>query len=277
MKKTAASSEPLAFTKMQGLGNDFVVLDATSQPLPLTAAGIKYLADRHLGIGCDQVLLIETATQPGSDFHYRIFNADGSEVAQCGNGARCVARYLYEGGHINRREFILSTQAEPLTVRIELNGEVTVNMGIPRQIAWEKIQTQEKTWELGMLDLGNPHAVLMVPEVTSAPVATIGAFLQQHALFPQQVNVGFMQIVARDHIRLRVYERGAGETLACGSGACAAMVIGYLRDLLASSVTVSLPGGDLTVQWEGPEQPVWMKGPAVEVFRGVWPHPELLF
>ena len=267
------------FTKMQGLGNDFVVIDAVNQSVCLSPAQRRLLADRHFGVGCDQILLVEGAVGD-ADFRYRIYNADGGEVEQCGNGARCFVRYVHDRGMTQKNEIRVETSGGLIIPRLEANGEVSVNMGMPKfepkQIPFiaEKramtysIDISGRQVEISAVSLGNPHAVQLVEDVDGAPVITEGALIENHPSFPKRVNAGYMQVVDRTHIRLRVYERGAGETLACGTGACAAVVIGIERGLLQSTVQVNMRGGDLTVRWEGEGQPVWMTGPAVTVFDG---------
>ena len=269
----------LKFTKMQGLGNDFVVIDAVNQSVCLSPAQRRLLADRHFGVGCDQILLVEGAVGD-ADFRYRIYNADGGEVEQCGNGARCFVRYVHDRGMTQKNEIRVETSGGLIIPRLEANGEVSVNMGMPKfepqQIPFiaEKramtysIDISGRQVEISAVSLGNPHAVQLVEDVDGAPVITEGALIENHPSFPKRVNAGYMQVVDRTHIRLRVYERGAGETLACGTGACAAVVIGIERGLLQSTVQVNMRGGDLTVRWEGEGQPVWMTGPAVTVFDG---------
>lgn len=270
----------LAFTKMQGLGNDFVVLDATRQPLQLDADTIRALADRRFGIGCDQVLIIEAPRLPGTEFHYRIFNADGSEVEQCGNGARCFARFVRDRGLSTHDEIPVGTAAGAIRLYPQADGGVRVDMGVPEfrpeQVPFLAdaaaltylIEVEGMRLDIGVLSMGNPHAVVLVDDLDTAPVARLGHLIEVHPRFPRRVNVGFMQVVSPGHLRLRVHERGVGETLACGTGACAAMVHARQRGLAESRVRVSLPGGDLLIEWEGPAHPVWMTGPAVEVFRG---------
>ncbi len=270
----------LKFSKMHGLGNDFVVLDGIRQPLALTPEQLRYLADRHFGVGCDQILLVETAEQPGVDFRYRIFNADGGEVEQCGNGARCFVRFVHDVGLTAKREIRVETQSGIITPRLEDDGNVTVNMGIPRFLPAEipflgageamihALAVADETLEISVVSMGNPHAVQVVDDVDRAPVGVLGPLIENHARFPQRVNAGFMQVVGRQAIRLRVHERGSGETLACGTGACAAAVAGIRRGLLDSPVRVTTRGGDLTIAWAGPGQPVMMTGPAVTVFTG---------
>jgi len=270
----------LKFTKMHGLGNDFVVLDATRRPLDLSPAQLRLLADRHFGVGCDQILQVEPPREPGTDFYYRIFNADGGEVEQCGNGARCFVRYVREKGLTHRTEIRVGTRAGVIVPRVEPDGEVTVDMGIPafepEQIPFLAsgraltyiLDLDGKSISISALSMGNPHAVQVVADIDAAPVGTEGPQIERHERFPQRVNAGYMQVVARHHIRLRVYERGAGETLSCGTGACAAAVAGMLRGLLASPVRVTTRGGDLRIRWAGEGQPVQMTGPAATVFDG---------
>ncbi|HFD79877.1 MAG TPA: diaminopimelate epimerase [Gammaproteobacteria bacterium] len=270
----------LQFTKMQGLGNDFVVIDAVRQPVELTPEQIRHLANRRFGIGCDQVLLVEPSPREDADFGYRIFNADGGEVEQCGNGARCFARFVRAKGLSDKDRIRVVTAAGLIELRIEEDDRVTVDMGVPRlepaDIPFEAPQRAPlhalsvagETVELGVVSMGNPHAVLQVPHVDSAPVERLGPLIERHPRFPRRVNVGFMEIVDRRHIRLRVYERGSGETLACGSGACAAVVSGRIRALLDETVDVELRGGHLVVSWGGEGKPVLMTGPASFVFEG---------
>lgn len=269
-----------AFTKMHGLGNDFVVLDAFTQPLSLTTEQLRFLGNRHFGIGCDQILLVEPPTLPETDFNYRIFNADGEEVEQCGNGARCFARYVHEKGLSDKPEITVGTNAGIIKLFMEPDGQVRVNMGRPVLAPAEipfiadieapeyPIDIDGETVHLGAVSMGNPHAVLVVDRTETAPVERIGQALQQHTAFPERVNVGFMQIISRDEIRLRVHERGVGETQACGTGACAAVVSGQLRGLLNKRVRVSLPGGELVIEWLERDAPVLMVGPATTVFEG---------
>jgi len=270
----------IAFTKMHGLGNDFVVIDAVSQSISLTPEQIRLLADRHFGIGCDQVLLVERPRSSAADFRYRIFNADGGEVEQCGNGARCFIRFVREHGLIDKNEITVETAGGIIRPRIETDGRVTVNMGAPRFAPQEipftadtaalryELALAGKTVTIGAVSMGNPHAVMQVGDVRSAPVAELGPLIENHPRFPKRVNAGFMEVVAPDRIRLRVYERGTGETLACGTGACAAVAIGRCWGLLEETVNVELPGGNLTIRWQGDDNPVWMTGPAVRVFEG---------
>jgi diaminopimelate epimerase len=270
----------LNFTKMHGLGNDFVVIDGINQAVALEPAQIRRLADRHFGIGCDQVLLVEAPDRPETDFRYRIFNADGGEVEQCGNGARCFARFVHDHGLTEKDDLRVMTAAGPLRLRLLPEGQVAVDMGQPRLepadapfFATERaprysIAADGVELAIGVVSMGNPHAVLRVDDVDQAPVAHLGPLLERHGRFPQRVNVGFMQIVAPDHIRLRVFERGTGETLACGSGACAAVVAGRLWGLLWPNVRVELPGGQLNVHWAGEGESVTLTGPATTVFEG---------
>ena len=270
----------LTFTKMHGLGNDFVVIDATSQPIELTMEQIRFLADRRLGVGCDQVLLIEPPRQPEVDFTYRIFNADGGEVEQCGNGARCFARYVRDQGLTRKDHIPVATATGVITLHIEADGQVTVDMGVPvfepAEIPFAAdtraevypLEVEGTQVELSAVSMGNPHAVLRVEQVDKAPVASLWPRIESHVRFPRRVKVGFMQVVDRQHIRLRVYERGVGETLACGSGACAAVAVARQRGWLDDKVTVSLPGGNLKIQWPGEGQAMLMTGPAVSVFEG---------
>ncbi|NNF95765.1 MAG: diaminopimelate epimerase [Halobacteria archaeon] len=270
----------LTFTKMHGLGNDFVVIDATSQPIELTMEQIRFLEDRRLGVGCDQVLLVEPPRQPKVDFTYRIFNADGGEVEQCGNGARCFAHYVRDQGLTRKDHIAVATAAGIITLHVEADGQITVDMGVPilepadipfaadARAEVYPLEVEATQVEISVVSMGNPHAVMRVEQVDKAPVASLGPRIESHVRFPRRVNVGFMQVVDRQHLRLRVYERGAGETLACGSGACAAVVVGRQRGWLDDKVTVSLPGGNLKIQWPGEGQPVLMTGPAVSVFEG---------
>jgi diaminopimelate epimerase len=270
----------IKFTKMHGLGNDFVVLDAIHQPFVPTAAQARFLADRHFGIGCDQVLVVEAPTQSGVDFRYRIFNADGSEVEQCGNGARCFARFVHDRGLTEKREIRVETKSGIIAPRLEDDGRVTVDMGVPRlspdEVPFESdrldvvqpLQVNDKSFDITAVSMGNPHAVQVVVDVDEFPVGRVGPLIEAHPRFPRRVNAGFMEIVDRRSIRLRVYERGAGETLACGTGACAAVVAGILRGLLDSPVRVETRGGALSIAWAGPNRSVMMTGPAVTVFEG---------
>ena len=270
----------LRFTKMHGIGNDFVMIDGISQTVALAPAQIRRLADRHFGVGCDQVLLVEAPDRPDADFRYRIFNADGGEVEQCGNGARCFARFVRDRGLTGKDDLLVSTAAGLLRLQIRVDGRVAVDMGQPKLepaeipfVATQRAQLYPIAadgieMEIGVVSMGNPHAVLTVDDVDRAPVAHLGPLLERHGRFPKRTNVGFMQIVAPDHVRLRVFERGVGETLACGSGACAAAVAGRLRGLLWPNVRVELTGGELHVHWAGEGEGVTMTGPAETVFEG---------
>lgn len=270
----------MPFVKMHGLGNDFVVLDGVRQSVALTPPQLRRLADRHFGVGCDQILLVEPASQPGIDFRYRIFNADGGEVEQCGNGARCFVRFVHDQGLTAKREIRVETKGGVIGPRLEDDGTVTVDMGVPvfasAQIPFvaaseDLVQTLRVAGEdiaITAVGMGNPHAVQVVADVDLAPVERQGPLIEAHPRFPQRVNAGFMQVLDRHTIRLRVFERGAGETLACGTGACAAAVAGIARGLLESPVRVATRGGDLAIAWNGHGTPVLMTGPAVTVFKG---------
>ncbi|OOQ68430.1 diaminopimelate epimerase [Vibrio parahaemolyticus] len=268
------------FSKMHGLGNDFMVVDCITQNVFFSQDLIRRLADRHTGVGFDQLLVVEAPYDPETDFHYRIFNADGSEVEQCGNGARCFARFVRLKGLTNKYSISVSTKKGKMILDVEDDGEVTVNMGVPEfepnKIPFKAKQKEktyimradDKTLFCGAVSMGNPHVVTVVDDVDTADVGTLGPLLESHERFPERVNAGFMQVVSRDHIRLRVYERGAGETQACGSGACGAVAVGILQGLLDESVKVSLPGGELHISWQGPGKPLFMTGPATHVFDG---------
>jgi diaminopimelate epimerase len=259
----------LKFTKMEGAGNDFLVFDATENGFSLDREKIRRLADRHFGVGCDQVLVVEKPTKSGADFRYRIFNADGGEVEQCGNGARCFVKFVHARGLTAKREVCVETLGGDIVPRLEEDGEVSVNMGPPAvEQLREKLRIGNVPVELAILSMGNPHAVQEVADVAHAPVTTQGPLLECHPRFPNRVNAGYMQLLGRRRIALRVWERGAGETLACGTGACAAAVAGILRGVLDSPVTVDAHGGTLTVSWAGGDNAVWMKGPAKTVFDG---------
>ena len=271
---------PLRFTKMHGLGNDFVVIDAIRQQVELTPARVRFLADRHFGVGCDQILLVEAPTQPGVDFRYRIFNADGGEVEQCGNGARCFVRFVREQGLTDKREIRVETAGGIIAPRLEDDDQVTVDMGVPgfapaevpfasdSEALVQTLDVEGATAYITALSMGNPHAVQVVADVDAAPVTSQGPAIEVHPRFPQRVNAGYLQVSGPHAIRLRVWERGAGETLACGTGACAAAVTGILRGLVESPVSVSTRGGDLRIAWAGPGRPVMMTGPAASVFQG---------
>jgi diaminopimelate epimerase len=257
------------FTKMEGAGNDFVVLDCTKDKFELKKEQIQKLADRHFGVGCDQILVVERPTKPGVDFRYRIFNADGGEVEQCGNGARCFVKFVHARGLTQKREIRVETLGGVIVPRLEDDGEVSVDMGPPRiENLHEKLLVDRELLDLAVLSMGNPHAVQVVADVERAPVTTQGPLLEHHPRFPNRVNAGYMQLRDRQRAALRVWERGAGETLACGTGACAAAVSGILRGLLDSPVAVEARGGTLTVSWAGGDNAVWMKGPARSVFEG---------
>ena len=265
---------------MHGLGNDFVVLDALTHPISLSPEQLRRIANRHLGVGCDQVLLVEPPRLPDTDFYYRIFNADGGEVEQCGNGARCFVRYVRDRGLTTKTEIRVGTRGGVIVPRLEDDGQVTVNMGVPEfepaRIPFDAavrapvyaLEVDGRSVEVSALSMGNPHAVQVVTDIERAPVAGEGPLIEGHPRFPQRVNAGYMQIASRRRILLRVYERGAGETLACGTGACAAVAAGILRGLLDHEVTVATRGGDLGISWAGEGRPVMMTGPAVTVFEG---------
>jgi diaminopimelate epimerase len=275
----------LSFTKMHGLGNDFVVINAISQTVDLTPDQIRFIADRHRGVGCDQLLLVEPPETDEVDFNYRIFNSDGGEVGQCGNGARCFARYVVNAGLTEKNELTVATVSGKIQISLEADGQVTVDMGAPRfnpaDIPFDaelgadrfSLSVGEQHIEIGAVSMGNPHAVidlarLGVANIDDAQVAELGPLLESHPRFPERVNVGFMQVVARDHIRLRVFERGVGETLACGTGACAAVAVARTWRMVDDDVSVDLPGGRLLVRWQGGTSPVYMTGPAETVFEG---------
>ncbi len=271
----------LKFSKMHGLGNDFIVIDAINQQVDLSAAQIQFLADRHFGIGCDQLLLVETASTDKVDFKYRIFNADGSEVEQCGNGVRCFARFVRDKGLTNKDTIAVETASGVIYPSLQINGDVRVDMSLPRFSPTDIpfiVEQQAQTYPLPLADgqikeisavsVGNPHAVMIVDSIETADVETSGPMIESHAQFPDRVNVGFMEIVNSSQIKLRVYERGTGETKACGTGACAAVVSGIQRGLLQRQVKVSLLGGELTIEWPDEQSSVWMTGPATQVFDG---------
>ena len=270
----------LKFTKMHGQGNDFVVIDGVRREIALTEAEVRFLADRHRGVGCDQLLLVEKPASGANDFRYRIYNADGGEVEQCGNGARCFARYVLDEGLTAKREIRVETAAGVIVPRIEASGQVTVDMGAPRFdprdvpfLAPEARATYElrvagRAVQLSVLSMGNPHAVQVVGDVERAPVTSQGPLIEHHPSFPNRVNAGYVQPLARDHVKLRVWERGAGETLACGTGACAAVVAGIRLGLLDERVRVTTRGGDLVIRWPGGTSAVMMTGDAVRVFDG---------
>ena len=268
------------FSKMHGLGNDFMVIDNVTQNVFFSKEKIQQLANRNFGIGFDQLLMVEPPYDPEQDFHYRIFNADGSEVEQCGNGARCFARFVKQKGLINRNKIVVSTKAGKMVLYLEKDGQVTVNMGKPefepanipltanKQENTYILRVGERTLFIGSASMGNPHCVMEVDDVNTANVAEIGPLVEKHERFPEGVNVGFMQIINESHIKLRVFERGSGETLACGSGACAAVAIGQIQGKLSKDVRVDLPGGSLRIRWPGPDSVLKMTGPAEHVYDG---------
>jgi len=268
------------FSKMHGLGNDFMVVDCITQNIFFSPDLIRRLADRHTGVGFDQLLVVEAPYDPETDFHYRIFNADGSEVEQCGNGARCFARFVRMKGLTNKYSISVSTKKGKMVLNIEEDDQVTVNMGVPEfepnKIPFKAKQTEktyilradEKTLFCGAVSMGNPHVVTVVDDVATTDVDTLGPLLESHERFPERVNAGFMQVVSRNEVKLRVYERGAGETQACGSGACGAVAVGIVQGLLDEKVTVNLPGGSLKIAWQGEGKPLYMTGPATHVFDG---------
>lgn len=267
------------FTKMHGLGNDFVVIDAIRQRLFLDPVSIRRLADRHFGLGFDQLLVVEPPEDPSADFKYRIFNADGSEVEQCGNGARCFARFVYENQLTYKTKIRVETKSGMIEPELGANGWVRVNMGAPKVLPEQipfiaeqaqsvyPLQLRELEIKVDVVNMGNPHAVIIVDDVLQANVAVIGAQVEAHERFPERVNVGFMQIINEKKVRLRVYERGVGETLACGTGACAAVVSGIRRGLLDNQVEVELAGGVLHVYWQE-DDAVWMTGPTAKIYEG---------
>jgi diaminopimelate epimerase len=270
----------LKFTKMHGAGNDFVVLDGVRQHIHLTPEQLRLLADRHFGVGCDQILLVEKSLNPAVDFRYRIFNADGGEVEQCGNGARCFVRYVHDHKLTTKRDIVVETKSGLISPSLTDDGRVTVNMGMPifeparipfvgdgEAISYS-LQIDTLKIEVSIVSMGNPHAVQIVNDVEAAQVNTHGPLIERHERFPKRVNAGFMQIVDRSHIKLRVYERGTGETLSCGTGACAAVVTGIRRGVLDGTVQVATRGGTLSINWAGNDAPVLMTGPAISVFEG---------
>jgi diaminopimelate epimerase len=271
----------ITFTKMHGLGNDFIVIDAINQSISLSPEQIRLMADRNFGIGFDQLLLVEKPVSDNADFKYRIFNADASEVAQCGNGIRCFGRFVHDKNLSDKNEIRVDTNAGQLLLTFNEDEQITVNMGVPlhspaeipidtdQEALFYTLSVNNTKKILGAVSMGNPHAVLQVDNINSAPVAELGKSLENHPFFPERANIGFMQIMNRQSIKLRVYERGAAETLACGSGACAAVVIGIEQGLLnKEDVNVELPGGQLLINWSGRGHSVFMKGPAVSVFEG---------
>jgi diaminopimelate epimerase len=268
------------FTKMHGLGNDFVVIDCINQDIDLSGEDVRFIADRHFGVGCDQLLLVEASESADIDFVYRIFNADGGEVEQCGNGARCFAVFVREKGLTDKDFIRVETASGVIELHVRADGQVTVDMGIPELNPWDipfhadtrrneyVLDVNGQMINIGAVSMGNPHAVTVVDNIETIDVEVLGPRIESHELFPNRVNAGFMQIVDDTHIKLRVYERGAGETLACGTGACAAVVIGQLQGYLSEAVEVSLPGGSLQISWQGEATPVMMTGPATTVFEG---------
>ena len=271
----------LQFTKMHGLGNDFVVIDGVTSPFEPTTEQVRFLADRNFGVGCDQLLLVEPSLSDETDFRYRIWNADGGEGEQCGNGARCFARFVREKGLTRKQEIVVETASGVITLKLQPNGWVTVNMGTPilepKAIPFEAeqqtdqyaIEVDDEILKVGAVSMGNPHVVVTVDQLSDAVVERLGPLLESHPRFPQRVNAGFMEIVDRSRIKLRVYERGAGETLACGTGTCAAVVSGIVQGKLDRKVTATLRGGELLIEWNGGDAPVMMTGPAETVFEGV--------
>ncbi len=270
----------LKFTKMHGAGNDFVMIDGVRQDIELSPVQLRLLADRHFGVGCDQILIVEKAAKSEADFRYRIFNADGGEVEQCGNGARCFMRFVHDQKLTTKREIVVETSGGLISPRLEQDGRITVNMGAPvfepvlvpfeggSGAVSEPLEVAGKTFSISALSVGNPHAVQVVDDIENAPVEKLGPMIEHHPRFPKRVNAVFMQVMDRHSLRLRVYERGAGETLSCGTGACAAVVTGIRRELLDSPVNVATRGGVLTISWDGDGQPVQMTGPAITVFAG---------
>lgn len=269
----------IKFTKMHGLGNDFVVIDAISQIVNLTTEQIVAISDRHLGVGCDQLLLVERPTDPQAEFHYRIFNSDGGEVEQCGNGARCFALFVRQQGLSTNDTIMVETSGGLIELKI-IGDQVVVDMGTPdflpenlpflvdNQAETYNLMVNGAEYAIGAVSMGNPHAVMQVDDIDKVDIATLGAAIEQHPQFPNRVNAGFMQIISRDEIRLRVFERGVGETQACGTGACAAVAVGRVLGLLNERITVHLPGGDLTIEWPGEGYSLLMNGPATTVFNG---------
>ena len=270
----------LRFTKMHGLGNDFMVLDLVTQHAHIQPKHVRQWGDRHTGVGFDQLLIVEPPSRPDVDFRYRIFNADGSEVEQCGNGARCFARFVIDKRLTAKKRIRVETKNSVIELNVRSDGQITVDMGAPRLLPAEipfvapeaalayEVEVGGQTVELAAVSMGNPHGVLRVDNVDTAPVHALGAQLEIHPRFPQKANIGFLQVVDPHHARLRVWERGCGETQACGTGACAAAVAGIRQGWLQSPVQISLPGGTLSIEWAGPGQPVLMTGPALRVFEG---------
>lgn len=270
----------IQFSKMHGLGNDFMVVDCVTQNVFFNTENIRRLADRNTGVGFDQLLVVEAPYDPDLDFHYRIFNADGSEVEQCGNGARCFASFVRHKGLSNKNEISVSTRSGKIVLQVEHDEQVTVDMGVP-ELAPEKIpfraskqektyilRTLEKTIFCGAVSMGNPHCVTLVDDIETAPLDEIGSAISHHERFPNRVNAGFMQVITPDHAKLRVYERGVGETQACGTGACAAAVVGQLQGKLGTDICIELPGGKLQIKWQGPGHHLFMTGPTAHVYDG---------
>jgi len=270
----------LSFTKMHGAGNDFVVLDGTRHPIKLTPEQLRLMADRHFGVGCDQILLVEKPESKEADFRYRIFNSDGGEVEQCGNGARCFMRFVHDHKLTKKREITVETLSGLISPRLEQDGRITVNMGAPifdpalipfsggTGAISEPLNVEGTILKISALSMGNPHAVQVVESIEDAPVKILGALIEEHPRFPNHVNAGFMQVIDAHNLRLRVYERGVGETLSCGTGACAAAVSGIRLNLLESPVNIATHGGALSISWEGSDTDVQMTGPAITVFSG---------
>jgi diaminopimelate epimerase len=270
----------LNFTKMQGAGNDFVVIDSFTRPIQLSTAQIKHIANRYFGVGCDQLLMVEKTDTPNIDFRYRIFNADGGEVEQCGNGARCFVRFVVEKKLTQKREISVETASGIIMLKLQDNGEVTVNMGPPnfdpkalpfladKQQRQYTLALENTSLQISAVSMGNPHAVVLVDNIDTANVSDLGPQIEAHTKFPLHVNAGFMQVINPHEINLRVFERGSGETLACGTGACAAVVSGIQLNLLQSPVLVNTRGGQLNIEWTGEKSPVMMTGPAQIVFEG---------
>ena len=270
----------LKFTKMHGAGNDFVVIDGVHQKVALSPENIRFIADRNFGVGCDQLLLVEKSQNKEADFRYRIFNADGGEVEQCGNGARCFVRFVHDHKLTHKREIIVETKSGLIAPRLEEDGRVTVNMGAPileparipfvsdSDAPIQALEVAGEIVQISAVSMGNPHAVQVVADVETSPVTTQGPLIEHHPRFPKRVNVGYLQVLDRTHIKLRVFERGTGETLSCGTGACAAVVAGIRRGLLDDTVHVATRGGALTISWQGEHSPVLMTGPAISVFEG---------
>ena len=280
MVESGPMTQTIQFSKMHGLGNDFVVIDAINQAINLSTDNIRSIADRHFGVGCDQLLLVEASQTDGVDFKYRIFNANGGEVEQCGNGVRCFARFVYDKGLTDKTNIAVETNTGIVYPQIQAGDQVSVNMGLPnfdpaslpfsaRQSEHYSLQAAGQTVDIGAVSMGNPHAVTIVSDINTAGIVeTLGPIISHHPDFPREVNAGFMQIIDPGQINLRVFERGAGETLACGTGACAAVVVGRLWQRLEKEVQVNLPGGQLLIRWESLDEPVWMTGPATQVFEG---------